>query len=119
MSLRSLADVLGTTHPTLAALLSGRATDFARRPEIRRRVADLFAVCERLAPLVGHDRQRLADLLAGTGDNDRRIIELAAEGQPARAYVLALTRLSPPAEDAFPRGVFPAVPGEATVELHD
>lgn len=119
LSQRALAAALGTSHPTVGSLVSGHSTDLVRRPEVRRRLADLHALCERLAPPMAHDSYRLLELLHSRDSDGIRLMDLAAQGQVARAYVLALDLLAPPVDAAFPASVFPSVPGEATAALHD
>lgn len=118
LSNRALAGVLGTSHPTIGALLSGESVDFTRKPEIRRGLANLHALCERLAPLVCFDSPRLLDVLYAT-DKGIRIVDIAARGSTARAYGLALREITPANSDDLPGSVFSAQPGTATVALHD
>ena len=120
MSNRALASLLGTTHPTIGALLSGQSSDFLRRPEVRRRLADLYAMCSRLAPLVGEDPRVLSRILEVSEEEGGRTIgELAVNGDLARGYLLALQNIVPVRTRAFSDSPFPAQPGTATHALHD
>jgi transcriptional regulator with XRE-family HTH domain len=119
LSQRALAEALGTSHPTVGSLLSGQSTDLFRRPAVRRRLADVHTLCERLAPLLEHDSHQLLNLLQSRDNDGARLVDLAAQGKVARAYVLALHLLAPPTEKDFPINAFPSVPGTATVALQD
>lgn len=115
---RDLATALGTSHPTVGALRSGEAVAFARRPEIRHRLADLHALCTRLRPMVYGDATRLGRLLT-TAVAGQTPLELVRAGAAARAYLFALRTLAPEPEEEFPSSVFPARAGRATTALHD
>lgn len=119
LSNRGLADALGTSHPTVGRLVTGQSTELLRRPEIRRRLADVHALCERLAPLVAHDSNRLLALLDSSDSDGTRLLDLAARGQAARAYLIALGVLAPPVKAQFPASIYPSLAGEATASLHD
>lgn len=114
---RRLAAALGTSHPTVAALLAGEG-NLAGRPDVRTRVSDLHSLCARLAPLVAHDPVQLRDLL-DVSSGGTTVLDLAAGGRVADAYVIALRAVSPRDQDPYPASVFPAIPGAATEALDD
>jgi hypothetical protein len=121
MSNRALASLLGTTHPTIGAVLSGQSSEFLRRPDVRRRLADLYAMCSRLAPLVGEDPKELSRILQASegGEGGRTVGELAVNGDLARGYLIALQAIAPVRTQAFSDSPFPAQSGTATHALHD
>ena len=96
MSRRQLSELLGTGHPTVSALIEGHATQLARRPDVRERLHALHALCERLAPLVGYQRDDLAAVLfTAPEEGEARIVDLATADSPALAYLAALKYLKP------------------------
>jgi hypothetical protein len=119
MSQRALASLLGTTHPTIGALLSGQTSDFLRRPDVRSRLADLYALCSRLAPLVAEDPREMGRILQASEGEGRNVGELAVNGELVRAYLVALRNIAPVRTRAFSDSPFPARPGTATHALHD
>jgi hypothetical protein len=87
---------------------------------VRKRLADLYALCSRLVPLTAQDAKRVGALIQLVSEDGRSIGELAVNGQLAKAYLLALRHASPAAyEGNFPNSPFAAIPGAATSALHD
>jgi len=119
MSQRALASLLGTTHPTIGALLSGQSTEFLRKPEVRRRLSDVFALCTRLSPLTSDDAKETGRLLEASDEEGRTVGYLAANGELSKAYLLALRTISPPSTAKMLNSPYPAQPGTATYALQD
>lgn len=118
MSLRVLAEVLGTTHPTLSALTKGQSTELSRRPEVLERLESLHSVAERLAPVNPGGPRLLGDvLLSETGG--RTLADLAANGSAARAYIVALKSLVPRPEERFKASFATRPEGTSTAALDD
>ena len=94
LSRRSLSDVLGITHPTLGALIDGSNTQLAKKPEAKDRLARLYDLCTRIAPLADYDSQVVAKTLFSS-TRGMTVALLAAEGDLTTSYLTALNALSP------------------------
>jgi hypothetical protein len=120
LSNRGLADLLGTTHPTIAAIARGQTSSFARRPDLGQRLAGIHALCRRLAPALGADARSLVTLLETPTADGRTIAELAASGDLAGAYLLSMQLVAPATwRDGFAAGLLPAPAGRLTSALED
>lgn len=95
MSRRVLADLLGITHPTFSALLTGSATSLSKKPEAAERLAALHALSSRLATFEIDEPGSIARAFLTRLDDGRRISDLAVSGELATAYLAALELLSP------------------------
>lgn len=118
LSLRTLAEMLGTTHPTLSALLRGQSTDLSKRPYVIDGISVLHDLSARLHPLVGTPRE-LGEVLLAPAPNASSIAELAIGGSPARAYVEALRLIAPRKRSAMKQSFATRIEGTATVPLAD
>jgi transcriptional regulator with XRE-family HTH domain len=117
-SQRELAEVLGTTHPTIGALTSGRTTDLVRRSDLKQALMDLHAVCMRLRVLFPGDKAALRECLQFSVGGES-VAKMAASGRPAAAYIAALEACAGRHAEDLPQPIFPLVAGEATAALHD
>jgi hypothetical protein len=118
---RTLAQVLGTTHPTVRALLEGRGATSSRTTTVRARLRNVHEMVARVHALSGGSSivtaRTLAELPPGSSE---RPLDYLQAGEIAHAYLAALDILRP-----APRGVegllsadWPVRAGEASAELH-
>lgn len=118
-SSRTLAEAIGTTHPTVEAILRGDS-QLTRLPQVARRVATLYELAARLYMVVGEDPNELDRVMRAQPSPDRASpFALLGSGDPADAYLAALDVITPPRTGGMMRGRYPARPGEATVALDD
>lgn len=118
-SSRMLAEAVGTTHPTVEAILRGDS-QLSRLPQVAHRVAALYELVIRLNKLVGEDSGELDRAMTQRPSPDRpSALMLVGSGRPADAYLAALDVITPPRASGMMRGRYPARPGEATVALDD
>lgn len=115
---RSLSSYLGTTHPTLGAILAGRQPTRARIPELPGRIAALANLADRLMNVVGDPTAVGVALTTTPFGETRSAREFLIEGDSGRAYIAALDVIRPPTNDGFMRSEW-AKPSEhaATVEI--
>ena len=119
-SVRATAQALGTTHPTISALLAGRQAWTPRIPELPGRLAALVELAERINRLVGGEAASVDTALKGVPPGQTlSALDHLREGDLGRAYTTALDVLQPPRRTGMMRGVWPTTPGEATVALDD
>lgn len=84
---RRLAQLVGTTHPTIRAIRLGREPE--RRPDIADALIRTAEVVDRLSRLVP-DRDRLNTILVTSGPDGATPVALLADGQYGKAYIQAL-----------------------------
>lgn len=120
LSLRALADLLGTTHPTLGALVSGRSTELSKKPHVLQNLSTLHGLVERLVP-IAPDARTLADCLTqpSYSFDGRPIALLAVSDSPAAAYMAALRVLRPRQASTLKPRFASRAEGTATVALSD
>jgi hypothetical protein len=119
-SARALAEVTGTSHPTINAVLQGQAATLTRAPGLATRIRQLHDLVSRLQIVVGGDSAELTRALKDRPAPGRRsAAEELAAGEPADAYLAALDVLSPPRTTGMMRSRFPARPGEASSALNN
>jgi hypothetical protein len=114
---RALASALGTTHPTLGAILAGRQTTRARIPELRGRISALADLADRLMSLAGDPAAVRVALTTRPLDQSHTACELLIQGDPGRAYIAALDVLRPPTNAGYMRSEWTQPVSDATVEL--
>lgn len=100
---RRLASVLRTSHPTIGAIIRGE-TAAERLPGLGRALEKTADVVARLARLVDNDRSHLNRLLQSTLDNGRTPLDLLADGNYARAYLVAIDLLGRRRQPNIPLG---------------
>lgn len=103
---RYLADLLGTTHPTIAAVLRGQ--EITRLPDLRDRIARMHRVVQRLAALSDWDRSEVLRLLETRHVTEKSAAELMAARQFGKAYLVALDVRRPLPADGLMGSDFPA-----------
>lgn len=118
-SARSVGELLGTTHPTIAAIAAGRSS-FARVPGLPSRLFELHGLLERLNAVADEDPVELNRLLESPpGPGQRTALECVAAYDFTSAWLAAIDVASPRREGGMMRGLFPARAGEATAALHE
>lgn len=90
---RRLAEVLGTTHPTVAAARRGR--EITRVPDLADRIAGVHRVIERVAALCDRDVSEIVRLLEARPSGDRSAIDHIKAGNWSKAYVAVLDARGP------------------------
>jgi len=91
-SARTLADLLGTSHPTIRAIAENRLGSGTRSPDLLLRLQNLEALTMRILPLVDNDPRRLeAVFRAGTPS----VKELIETGEYGGAYLAAIDAIIP------------------------
>ena len=114
-SQRRLAKVLHTSHPTIAAIEQGRST--ASSGDLFNRVVEVHGVVERVALLVNNEAAEVDRLLSAASGTGPSAHELLGDRKPAEAYLAALDERQPRRVGQMMNGVWPAVAGQATVDL--
>lgn len=119
LSRRLLGEIVGVTHPTYTAILSGNSTTLSKRPEVAPRLDALYSLASRLA-VFEHQRPgaMASALLTPIGDG-RRIADAAVAGDLTFAYMKALQLLAPRAPRAGRHTAATRSVGTATVGLSD
>ena len=90
---RTLADVIGTTHPTIRALLDGRVIVIARNPDYRRRLKVAHAFVQRVFIIAGRDTRRTQSILSDSTLGDAPIQYLKRD-DPAEGFSRVLELVS-------------------------
>jgi hypothetical protein len=117
---RTLAQVLGTSHPTVRALLEGRGATTSRTAAVRARLRAVHEVVGRVYALAGGSasatRWVLSELPLG---RTRRSVDYLSAGDMPAAYLAAMDLLRPVTRDAgeLLSADWPIRAGEASIEL--
>jgi hypothetical protein len=90
---RRIAGIVGTTHPTIQAIKSGR--DPERRPDLAEALYNAAEVVEKISRLALGNQATLKSVLSNRGQGDTPLHLLAA-GEYAKAYLRALDLISKP-----------------------
>lgn len=114
-SLRQLAGVLSSTHPTIAAVEQGRSA--ARIRDLFARLNEVHNVVERAHLLAERDVTETDRILTTASSNGVSAIEFLDRRDPAAAYLLVLDVLRPPRAEGMMNGLWPSRAGEATSDL--
>lgn len=96
---RRLAELLGTTHPTISAARRGRAT--TRLRELPDQIATLHRIVERLSILCERDPAEVMRLLETRRDGNQSAEDHLADGDFSRAYLAALDVRTPPTREGL------------------
>lgn len=118
-SARFIANLLGTTHPTVAALLDGRAAGGRHLPELHARLRELHEVVTRVHTIAGDDPEETVRLLTAAPAGAVPAVDLLRRRDPAAAYLAAVDVARPPRSGRLMTGLFPVRGGEATAALED
>ncbi len=119
-SARTLAELLGTTHPTISGVATGRSMSFTRAPELPLRIGELHELLERLVVVAEHDRVELNRILRMTpSENEPTALDYVVAGDVTGAWLAAIDVINPRRADAMMRGHFPAQPGTATTAIDE
>jgi hypothetical protein len=111
---RRLAELLGTSHPTIAAARRGRET--TRVPELADRIAGLHRVVERVAVLCDRDVSeviRLIETRPPGGVSAATHIEM---GELSKAYLAVLDARAPGSLGLMGSSLPPRRPGTVAIE---
>lgn len=92
---RTLAEVIGTTHPTIRAVSNGHVVLAPRNREYRHRLRSVHAVVFRTLMLAGHDLSRTRALLMDD-TSGKSAMQLLAKGEIGAAYAEVLESVSTP-----------------------
>jgi hypothetical protein len=117
-SSRALAEAVGTTHPTIGALLTGTTNVGSRNRAYLQRLQGAHEVIERIFQIAGRDRGRTAAALEATYQG-HSAVEHLSNGQVRRAYLAATRTLKPRNETDLLTGSRPIVPGEGVADYLD
>lgn len=118
-SARFIATLLGTTHPTIAALLDGRAAGGRHLPELHARLREIHDVVTRVHAIAGHDPEETVRLLTTAPVGAVPAVDLLRSRNPASAYLAVVDVARPPRSGGLMTGLFPVRGGEATAALED
>lgn len=112
---RSLAAVLGISHPTVAALVQGKSS--ARVGDLFARLIEAHEVVQRVYLIADKDAPRARRLLSATSKSGYSVRDLLAQRQPAAAYLAALDASGPLPVGPMMQSIWPSSAGNATVDL--
>lgn len=118
-SARFLAEILGTTHPTVSAIAAGRSSTFTRVPELPARISGLHGLLERLFVVAGKDVIELNRLLGTSSEGEPTALDRLGDWDLTGAWLAAIDVASPRRRSGMMRGRFAARVGEATTSLHE
>lgn len=79
----------------------------------------MYEIVRRLFLIADQDISQLNRLLTTKLQSGRSALDLVSEGRTAEAYLAALEVHRPHRVDGIMQGIWPARPGEATVDLAD
>lgn len=113
---RRLAAIVGSTHPTVAAVEQGRSE--ARTGELFARLVEVSAVVERVHLLADRSPVEADRLLSATPPGGIAAVDQLMRRDPGAAYLAVLDLLHPPSETGMMTGFWPSRVGEATTGLH-
>ncbi len=89
---RSLAEIVGTTHPTIQAIKRGR--ELERRRDLAEALFNTAEVVEKISRLARGNQAMLKTVLSTRGSDGETPLQLLAAGEYARAYLRALDMLN-------------------------
>ena len=118
-SARAIAALLGTTHPTVGALLDGRPAGGRNLPQLQVRLREVHDVVTRVHAIAGGDPNETVRLLTTAPASGKSAVALLKERDPAAAYLAAVDVARPRRTGRLMTGLFPARAGEATTALED
>ena len=85
---RRIAEIVGTTHPTIQAIKDGRQPE--RRPELAEALFKTAEVVEKISRLAQGNQSALNAILTSRRNEQATPLQLLASGNYARAYLQAL-----------------------------
>jgi hypothetical protein len=94
-STRRMAEVVLTSHTTIAAIENGRPLVDGHSGDLRQRIVATHELVERVYLLADHDTGRVSATLDTVLPGRRSPTEELRSGEPARAYVTAIEVLTP------------------------
>lgn len=118
-SARLIATLLGTTHPTVAALVEGRPVGARHLPDLHDRLRELHEVVTRIHAIAGNDVDDTVRLLITPSQGGEAAVDFLKRRDPANAYLAAVDVARPQDASGLLTGLFPAHAGEATAALED
>jgi hypothetical protein len=117
---RTLASIVGTSHPTIRAALAGSQGALTRSADVKERIDSLHAIVTRLAPLADQRQDAIVEALTShPSGSTASAIDLVGSGKMAAAYLAAMEVLRPRRTSGMMQGSSPARPGQASVSLTD
>jgi hypothetical protein len=116
-SARLIAEAIGSTHPTVGALLEGSTGKKAMK--IRDRVLAAHEVIRRVYAITNGERSRVDAVLRSKGSQGSSAVELLRREDPARAYLAALDCLRDRREERLMVGDRPRRAGEDSTPVFD
>jgi transcriptional regulator with XRE-family HTH domain len=116
-SARRLAEIVGTTHPTIRRIETGGRLVSGHSGELRRRLTQTHDLVGRIYIIAGRDPAATAQLLEETPDSGRSAVDLLRSNEPARAYLAAID-VARPRPPGLLVGTRPRRDG-ATAPLHE
>jgi hypothetical protein len=117
-SARTLADVIGTTHPTVRALLRGHFAAMPRNRDYQRRLKATYEIISRIFTLAGRDVGRTNTALRDQGRGPSAV-DYLVQDRPNDAYLAAIRSLRPPPQDRLIIGSRPLSPQGRTTDPFD
>lgn len=91
---RRIAEIVGTTHPTIGAIKKGREPE--RKPELAEALFNTAEVVEKISRLANGNQAILKVALNQRGQDGFTSLQLLAAGEYAKAYLKALDVLNRP-----------------------
>jgi len=116
---RVLAQVIGSTHPTISQAMTGNAGALSRSTAQRQRLDDAFAVVSRIYLLADRRLNRTAYALTTPGPDGETATKRLIDGETTKAYVLAMRALRPAQPEGMMIGSHPIDVRRASVAVLD
>jgi hypothetical protein len=91
---RGLAEIVGTTHPTIQAIKRGR--DPERKAGLAEALFNTAEVVEKISRLAHGNQSVIKAVLSNRGQDGQTPLRLLSEGEYAKAYLRALDLLNKP-----------------------
>lgn len=111
---RQLADLLGTTHPTIGAARRGR--EITRVPALADRIAALHRVIERVSMLCDRDVSEVTRLLEAAPSGRPTAVDLIGAGEFSNAYLAVLDARAPTRDGLMGSDLPRRQPGTIAIE---
>lgn len=89
---RGLAEIVGTTHPTIQAIRRGHEPE--RRPDLTEALFNTAEVVEKISRLANGNQTTIKRILSTRGADGETPLQLLAAGEYAKAYLRGLDMLS-------------------------
>ncbi len=88
---RTLAQVVGTTHPTIRTIKEGHEPE--RRPDLAAALANTAEVVAKISQLANGDQPKLRAVLKTRGPSGETPLKLLSDGLYGKAYLVAMDLL--------------------------